>query len=169
MRLRSILARCVLACCVGSAVSCRTNSVPGRAYAIPQSVVAAFKTSAESSYLLVLVDGEPLPERDGEVGQGGCTANVQSGWYRLSGNEWQSFDSVTTTCSRTNRPALASRRRSGTIKHAGDTLVFSGYDRKLRAYVVADRGLLRGDTLRTGGLLFDGPPRVYLRRKMPSE
>ena len=74
MRLRSILARCVLACCVGSAVSCRTNSVPGRAYAIPQSVVAAFKTSAESSYLLVLVDGEPLPERDGEVGQGGCSS-----------------------------------------------------------------------------------------------
>ncbi len=134
-----------------------------------QGVVAVSKATAESSYVLALVDGEPLPERDGEVGPGGCTANIQSGWYRLSGDEWQSFDSVTTTCSRIDRPALASRRRSGTIKHAGDTLVFGEYDRRLRAYVVTDRGLRRGDTLRTGGLLFDGPPRVYLRREIPSE
>jgi hypothetical protein len=50
------------------------------------------------------------------------------------------------------------------IKHAGDTLVFVEYNWKLRADVVVDRGLLRGDTLRTGGLLFDGPSRIYVRQ-----
>lgn len=150
-------------CLCGVVVSCRSDSAPARASPIPRSN-AAPSTTVESGYVLVLLDGQPLPEKAGEVGSGGCTARIENGWYRLSGNHWQSFDSVTTNCTRVDRPALGSRRRSGTIKHAGDTLVFVEQDTAHAADVVADRGLLRGDTLRTGSLLFDGPPRVYVHQ-----
>src|SRR5262245_4688949 len=114
-------------------------------------------------YKLVLFDRQPVPQpwdpNDGRDAR--CVRVIQSGWYRLTKDHWAKYDSVTVPCPM--YPEDSSRVMSGRIGRAGDTLVFQEYRSSLHTTLLIDRGLIRGDTLHTGGDLFDGPPRVYLR------
>ena len=112
---------------------------------------------------LVLFDGQPVPQpwdpRDGRDAR--CVRVIQSGWYRLTKDHWAKYDSVTVPCPK--YPEDSSRVMSGRVGRAGDTLVFREYDSSRHMNLLIDRGLIRGDTLRTGAELFDGAPRIYLR------
>jgi hypothetical protein len=94
---------------------------------------------------------------------GGCVTHLLASWYRIDGNQFEYADTMTFTprCPeyRSSSPREANQM-SGTVSHKGDTLVFRAVS-KFNIRYEHDRGVLRRDTLFTGGALFDGPARVY--------
>jgi hypothetical protein len=124
-----------------------------------------------TTYQLVLEGGQPLPVRDSqpycESETTLCERTLVAGWYRLSRNRFQMFDSMLVHCPCERGQGvlsqLGSGGRSGSVRYRGDTLVFEFFDARLRTVLHLDEGRLRGDTLYTGGSS-DLPARVYLKR-----
>ena len=122
-------------------------------------------TPPTERYLLVSVLGSALPKSIPPTDPAECGETVLSGWYQLTGNSWVSFDSVKVTCPPGHAPIEKDNQRySGRILRAHDTLTFVSYDSANKGDLELDRGVLRNDTLFTGGVLFDGPSHVYVRK-----
>jgi hypothetical protein len=115
-----------------------------------------------SEFALVSYDGLGLPQPLDSVG--GCSRQLDGGTLRTSTAHWERQDSLTVRCTDAVPNGGRTESQSGTLRHRGDTLVMEEPDSARREGLVIDRGIIRGDSLRTGGLLFDGPPRVYRRQ-----
>jgi hypothetical protein len=113
-------------------------------------------------YDLVLDDWRPLPLAPDT--SSGCLQQVFSGWYRIAGDHWVSFDSSTYRCPPERAKwSHTNDRDSGTVKRHGETLSFEGHTEN-GDMDEHDRGRVRGDTLFTRGEDL-GPWRVYIRRR----
>jgi hypothetical protein len=147
----------------GVLIACAQEQPPARD-ARTRTVVSSASSSSNDTvvYDLVLDDEQSLPLAPDTTADG-CTRQLLSGWYRIAGDRWASFDSLTFHCP----PELARRPHtseagSGTIKRNGSALSFWGGtkygDQEL------DRGHVHGDTLITRGQDL-GPWRIYVRRR----
>jgi len=120
--------------------------------------------AGDSLYVLTLIDGAPLPWDSGEIREG-CRELLVGGWVRLAGDRWTASDSVALTCPATQAaPSVRTIVRSGRLSREADTVVCEIWGEQTKSWLLASRGILRGDTLRMGGELSDGPPEVYILR-----
>lgn len=132
----------------GSAKANATN--PGRNAVLAPS----------ARYLLVHYDGDVLPRPLDRSGRSDCDRMLSAAWYELSGQSWSREIRVKSSCN-----GVESFRNSGRFERRGDTITFRAYDSTAKTTLVVDRGVFRGDTLSSGGRLFDGPPLLYVRER----
>ncbi len=138
-------------------LACRGSPAPGRS--------TREATTSDSLYVLVLIDGAPLPWDSGEIREG-CRELLVGRWVRLGADRWTTSDSVALTCPAKQPPqSLRTIVSSGRLSREADTVVTEIWGERTKSWLLANRGILRGDTLRMGGELSDGPPEVYIRRR----
>lgn len=119
--------------------------------------------STQTQFRLLTINYVPIPhEVKGEAGE--CDEMVREGTYTINGEAWSAEDVVERTCPE----ALAFRLKqptkwNGYLHRVGDTIAFLTKD-SAGTEMELGRGVLRGDTLVTGGEDF-GPKRVYVRTK----
>lgn len=112
-------------------------------------------------YSLVLYDGVPLPAH--VAIDSACVRMLVGGSIRLARSQWLSPDDWK-GCETGLTSAQVSD--SGVVQIVHDTIELRRYDRSLNEMLLIDRGVIRSDTLWTGGMLSYGfPPRVYVRRR----
>lgn len=151
--------------CLSAALAVIACSESDRSDSAHSSTPAAERGSEvpRGTFALAEVDGDSIPWRyDGFIG---CTVTVVAGRLVLGDSTWSDSDSSVVRCAsadrqRQFRPAVETH---GVLRFRGDTIVFeTGRDSTGRFFAV-NRGLVIGDTLRTGAPLSDSPPRTYLR------
>lgn len=154
-----ILLATMLACTTGAESARQPSS---SRTAAEQKSSSATATSIEATrYLLILIDGDRLPAPPDSL-PNGCTERMEGGWFEIGGGHWRSADSVLVQCRERNTSKAFSRVRLGRVTRSGDSLNFLATD-TTSAELLVERGVIRGDSLYTGGEFFDGPPRVYLK------
>lgn len=122
---------------------------------------AATRTASHVRYELTSYDGGQLPQPF-DLEPSRCARQMRAAWLQITKSEWESVDSLRSACDQSGATTVVVER--GQIKHAGDTIVFTQTDMVSHRARTLDRGVASGDSLRTGGELFDGAPRLYRRR-----
>lgn len=144
-----------------SVSSCAKDNLQDRG-SPPATANSPARADVWSEFALVSHDGLGLPQPLDSVG--GCSRRLDGGTLRISMDHWERRDSLSVRCAGDAPNGGRTESQSGTLQHRGDTLVMEEPDSARRERLVIDRGIIHGDSLRTGGRLFDGPPRVYRRQ-----
>lgn len=117
-------------------------------------------------YRLVTYGNLPIPAYDSNPMPAGCSLDVHNGEFRIDSTRWHFIEQFGQGCGQTRMP----RREvvdtaSGRVQRKQDTLDFQFRDTKQGNWDTYNRGVIHGDSLITGGPLFDGPQRIYVRRR----
>lgn len=142
------------------ASSCAKDNLQDRG-TLPATASTPPRADAWSEFALVSHDGLGLPQLLDSVS--GCSRWLDGATLRISTDHWERRDSLSVRCKGAAPKGGRTESQGGALRHRGDTLVMEEADSARREGLVIDRGIIRGDSLRTGGRLFDGPPRVYRR------
>lgn len=122
--------------------------------------------SSRDEYHLMLFENMPLPAYDSNPMPSGCSQVVRDGAFTLDSTHWSFLEHLSQGCGEHRMPRREiTDSASGRVVRNGDTLAFQSFDSAQRVWSTSDRGLRRADSLITGGQMFDGPQRVYLRRR----
>jgi len=147
--------------------ACRGKENSNNAAAVAASRGDAAPASAEGTiYRLVKYGNLPVPAYDSNPVPAGCSLDVRNGEFRIDSTRWYFMEQLGQGCGQTRVP----RREimdtaSGRVQRKQDTLDFQFRDTKQGSWDTYNRGVIHGDSLITGGPLFDGPQRLYVRRR----
>jgi hypothetical protein len=122
--------------------------------------------AAGAVYRLVMYDNLPVPAYDSSPMPAGCSLDVHSGEFSIDSTRWHFTEQFGQGCGQNRTPrSEVTDTASGRVQRKQDTLDFQFRDSTQGSWDTYNRGVIHGDSLITGGPLFDGPQRVYVRRR----